>query len=66
MGTLENPEIKSLEKRLENLRHVLEGLLPIFHQVDRKVKSLQGQIADLERRIELERDGQQSLFENEF
>jgi hypothetical protein len=41
-------EIEQVEHKLVSVKSLLEGMLPIFHQVDRKVKSLQTQIHHLE------------------
>jgi archaellum component FlaC len=40
--------LKEIEDRLKNVQHSLEGILPIWNQVDRKVKSLQAERERLE------------------
>lgn len=44
----EKKRLKDIEDRLAQARHVLEGLLPIHTQIDRKVKALGGEISRLE------------------
>lgn len=44
----EELRIKDIDKRLSDLRHKLEVLIPIWNQIDRRVSSIQGEIKYLE------------------
>lgn len=44
----EKVRLAEIEDRLKKQRHVLEGLLPVWTQVDRRVKHLQNEIGTLE------------------
>lgn len=41
--------LADIEDHLKKKRHVLEGMIPIWNTIDRKVKSLQLEIEQLER-----------------
>jgi hypothetical protein len=48
MSNAEKLRLSDIEDRLRKQRHILEGMIPIWSQVDRKVKSLQLEIERLE------------------
>lgn len=51
MNTYDTPEAKRIDEidlKLSKLRHTFEGFMPVYHQLDRKIKSLQLEIKALE------------------
>lgn len=61
----EENEIKQVDSKIQSVKSLLEGMLPIYHQIDRKVRSLQNQIHHLEQeRIKLSQG--QITFDCEF
>lgn len=59
-------KIRSLEERILKARHLLEGILPVWTQVDRKKKHLELEIDKLEEeRLRLQ-EGQLNLFRIDF
>jgi len=57
MNTFETAEAKRIDEidlKLSKLRHTFEGFLPIYHQLDRKIKGIELEIKALqEERIKL-------------
>lgn len=44
----ETNRVVEIDQRLSKLRHTFEGFLPIYHQLDRKIKGLQLEMKSLE------------------
>lgn len=52
--TAEAKRIDEIDLKLSKLRHTFEGFLPIYHQLDRKIKGIELEINTLqEERIKL-------------
>lgn len=62
----QNPRLDEIEKKQERLRHTLEGLIPIWTQVDRRVKTLQFNIETLEKEAQLIKEGQTEMQFNDL
>jgi len=45
----EEHRLREIDEKLAKLRHLLQGLIPIWSQVDRKVMSLKSDIEHLEK-----------------
>jgi uncharacterized small protein (DUF1192 family) len=66
MNLQDKVRIEELERRATKNRHVLEGLIPVWNQVDRRVKDLQAEIQRCEdERMKLQQ-GQLSMSFDEF
>ena len=65
MKRIEDLKIKEIDEKIRGVRSLLEGILPIYHQVDRKKKSLETQIHILENeKVRLSQG--QMLFDLDF
>lgn len=63
----QSDRLAELDQKIEKARNTLEGMLPIYHQVDRKVKSLQLDIKCLQDQKDRILDGQLTLrFDLDF
>jgi peptidoglycan hydrolase CwlO-like protein len=61
VGALEKSEL-DLQQKLEKIRLQIEVLLPVYCQLDRKMKALESDLKRYQESLEALRDGQQSLF----
>ncbi len=59
--------LSQIEDKIRKTQSILEGILPIYHQVDRKKKSLEFDIQQLERERQRLLEGQTEFrFDLEF
>lgn len=64
---MEKQRLKEIDDRLMHLKHTLEGIVPIWIQVDRRKKTLELEIKVLEeKRIELSQGQIEFGFDLDF
>jgi len=67
MESFEQIQIKSIDEKIKHLRHTIEGILPIWEQVDRRIQQLSLDIARLENeRLNLANGQTELRFDVEF
>lgn len=67
MNFQDRAALKELDTKLDRLKHALEGLIPVWCTVDRRVKSLKNDIDQLEsQRIKLQEGQLAFSFDLDF
>lgn len=63
-----HPEVRliQIDERMKALKHLIEGLMPVYMQVDRKIKALELEISLLEEERESISQGQLELGSTDF